>query len=55
MRSLGWGKSSIEEKIKEESAYVIYQLRATKGKPYNPASLMEVSVANIICSMLFGE
>ncbi len=55
MRSLGWGKSSIEEKIKEESTHVISQLRATKGKPYNPANLMELIVANIICSMLFGE
>ncbi len=55
MRSLGWGTSSIEAKIKEECDVVLTRLRATEGKPYNPASLMEVSVANIICSMLFGE
>ncbi len=55
MRTLGWGKSSIEEKIKEECHIVLASLQATEGKPYNPDRLIAVSVANIICSMLFGE
>ncbi len=55
MRSLGWGKCSIEGKIKEECHIVLAKLLATEGKPYNPERLIAVSISNIICSMLFGE
>ncbi len=55
MRELGWGKSTIEERIQEESQYLIQSIKASNGKANDPADLIGVAVSNIICSLLFGQ
>ena len=55
LRTLGWGKSSIENKIIRESEAVLDELSNRKGEAFNPAELIGTCVANIICSLLFGQ
>ena len=55
LRTLGWGKSSIENKIVRESEAVTEELTNRKGVAFNPAELLGNAVSNIICSLLFGD
>ncbi len=55
LRNLGWGKCVIQEGIKAECQVLIQSLRKTSNKPFDPSHVIGVSVANIICSLLFGK
>ena len=55
MRTLGWGKHSIEEKMADERDEMLQVFQETAGKPFNPSSTINTSVMNIICSLLFGK
>ena len=55
MRTLGWGKSSIENKIIKESEIMLEELSKRKGEAFHPAELFGTCVSNIMCSMLFGK
>ncbi len=55
LRNLGWGTCVIQESIKAEYEVLIQSLRKTANKPFDPSHLMEVIVANIICSLLWGK
>ena len=55
MRSFGWGKHSIEEKMADERDEMLQVFQETAGKPFNPSSTINTSVMNIICSLLFGK
>ncbi|KAM9316917.1 cytochrome P450 2K1-like [Gastrophryne carolinensis] len=54
LRDFGMGKSSIEEKIIEESGYAVKYIEAFKGKPFDNSLIMNAAVANIIVSILLG-
>ncbi|XP_063793796.1 cytochrome P450 2A13-like isoform X2 [Pseudophryne corroboree] len=53
--NFGMGKRSIEERIKEEAGYLIDMLRQKNGSPIDPKHHIHCSVANVICSVLFGK
>ena len=55
LRDFGLGKSSLEDKIKDELENVLDELDKKCGVPYCPQKLFYQSVSNIICSIIFGH
>ncbi|XP_016277728.2 cytochrome P450 2F1-like [Monodelphis domestica] len=55
LKKLGLGTRSIEERIREEAAALVQELAVTKEVPFNPLRHIRNAVANVICSVVFGE
>ena len=55
LKDFGLGKSSLENKIKDELDNVMDELDKTIGVPFSPHKLFYQSVSNIICSIIFGH
>ncbi|KAK2176565.1 hypothetical protein NP493_655g00003 [Ridgeia piscesae] len=55
LRDFGLGKSSLEDKIKDELENVLDELDKKCGVPYCPQKLFYQPVSNIICSIIFGH
>ncbi|XP_078096806.1 cytochrome P450 2K1-like [Mustelus asterias] len=55
LRDFGMGKKTIEDKIIEETEFLIKMFDSYKGQPFNPTIKLNAAVANIICSILFGD
>nr|XP_006128805.1 cytochrome P450 2H2-like [Pelodiscus sinensis] len=55
LRDFGMGKKSIEERIQEETRFMVERLRNTHGQPFDPSLLLAQVVSNVICSIVFGD
>uniref|UniRef100_A0A8C3HHG0 unspecific monooxygenase n=1 Tax=Chrysemys picta bellii TaxID=8478 RepID=A0A8C3HHG0_CHRPI len=55
LRNFGMGKKSIEERIQEETRFLLERLRNTHGRPFDPILFLNHSVSNVICSIVFGD
>ncbi|KAM4772107.1 cytochrome P450 2K1-like [Rhinophrynus dorsalis] len=55
LRDFGMGRKSIENKINEESDYLVQKFRSYKGKPFENTMIINSAVANIIVSILLGH
>nr|XP_034976840.1 cytochrome P450 2A13-like isoform X1 [Zootoca vivipara] len=55
LRNFGVGKRSFEERILEETHFLLESLRATKSEPFDPTFVLSRSVSNIISSIAFGN
>uniref|UniRef100_G3PNK4 Cytochrome P450, family 2, subfamily N, polypeptide 13 n=1 Tax=Gasterosteus aculeatus aculeatus TaxID=481459 RepID=G3PNK4_GASAC len=55
LRSFGLGKSTMEQSICEEIRHLQEEIEKEKGEPFNPASLFNNAVSNIICQLVMGR
>ncbi|MEE6502695.1 hypothetical protein FKM82_004606 [Ascaphus truei] len=55
LRNFGMGKKSLEEKVIEEAGYLCSALQSEQGRPFNPHLIVNNAVANLICSIVFGN
>uniref|UniRef100_A0A673N3Q6 Cytochrome P450 2B19-like n=1 Tax=Sinocyclocheilus rhinocerous TaxID=307959 RepID=A0A673N3Q6_9TELE len=55
LRNFGLGKTSVEERVTEESSYLVPEMLKLEGKPFDPQHAIQNAVSNIICSVVFGD
>ncbi|XP_077147756.1 cytochrome P450 2K1-like [Ranitomeya variabilis] len=55
LRDYGMGTRAIEEKINEETNYLMKIFRSYKGEPFDNTMILNTAVCNIIVSILFGH
>ncbi|KAL1250404.1 hypothetical protein QQF64_021409 [Cirrhinus molitorella] len=55
LRNFGLGKKSVEERVTEESSYLVPEMLKVEGKPFDPHHAIQNAVSNIICSIVFGD
>ncbi|XP_037626180.1 cytochrome P450 2J6-like [Sebastes umbrosus] len=55
LRTFGLGKSTLEQSICEEIRHLQEEIEKEKGEPFNPASLFNNAVSNIICQLVMGK
>ncbi|KAG8445795.1 hypothetical protein GDO86_010544 [Hymenochirus boettgeri] len=55
LRDYGMGRKLIEDKIKEESDYLVETFKSYKGKAFLNTIVISAAVANIIVSILIGH
>ncbi len=55
LRDFGMGRPLIEEKIQEELTYFLKELQDKSEGPMDPHQLLQISISNIICSVVFGK
>ncbi|XP_041673056.1 cytochrome P450 2K1-like isoform X2 [Cheilinus undulatus] len=55
MRDFGMGRKACEEKIIEESQYLIDLFKDKNGKAFDPAQSVNRAVSNIISSIVYGN
>ncbi|XP_069799561.1 cytochrome P450 2F2-like [Dendropsophus ebraccatus] len=53
--SFGVGKTSFEERIRQEARYLTDVLRKSNASPIDPSYHLQRAVSNVICSVVFGN
>ena len=55
LRELGFGKRSLQSRVRAEVEIFLQEVDKNINKPFDIAYLTQISVSNIICSLVFGE
>ncbi len=55
LRRLGYGKTVLEGQIVEEAHHAKNHILSFNGEPMDPNQALNVSVANIMCKLIFGQ
>ncbi|XP_008854576.1 cytochrome P450 2C70-like [Nannospalax galili] len=53
LRTMGFGKKTIEDRIQEEALCLVEALKKTNGSPCDPSFLLSCVPCNVICSFIF--
>ncbi|NXK13065.1 CP2C1 protein, partial [Herpetotheres cachinnans] len=55
LRDFGMGKSSMSQRVQQETQHLVELLAKLKGNAFEPMTLFRHAVANVICSVVFGN
>ncbi|KAM7181802.1 cytochrome P450 2D17-like [Macrochelys suwanniensis] len=55
LKSFGMGKKSLEQRVTEEAGFLCSTICSEKGHPFDPHFLINNTVSNVICSLIYGE
>jgi len=55
LRDLGFGRKSLEARIVEEIESFLQIIDDTDGQPFNIHASAQISVSNVVCSVIFGK
>ncbi|XP_069508830.1 cytochrome P450 2D15-like isoform X1 [Ambystoma mexicanum] len=55
LRNFGLGKKSLAERISQEASCLCTAFESEEGHPFDPHFLVNNAVANVICSIIFGD
>lgn len=55
MRKFGFGKRCLQDQIMEEVDCFMEELEKYENKPFDIQNILNTSVSNVICSLLFGK
>lgn len=55
LRDFGMGRKTIEDRILEESDFLVKKIRSFKGEPFDNSMIINAAVANIIVSILLNH
>lgn len=55
LKGFGFGKIDMEARILEEISELVHALEDEKGQPMDPRQLLQPSVSNVICFLVFGK
>ncbi|XP_073442589.1 cytochrome P450 2K1-like isoform X2 [Dendrobates tinctorius] len=55
LRDFGMGKETIENKISEESDFLVQKFRSYKGEPFDNIMILNAAVSNIIVTILLSK
>ena len=55
LTKLGFGKTQLQDNIKEEVEILLKSFESTNGTPFDPKDVMNCSMANILLYLLFGR
>ncbi|XP_066290199.1 cytochrome P450 2U1-like [Branchiostoma lanceolatum] len=55
LRDFGVGKRSLEGKVREEANELVQEVGAKNGQPFDIKGMLQNVVANVICSIAFGN
>ncbi|XP_063775292.1 uncharacterized protein LOC134910838 [Pseudophryne corroboree] len=55
LRDFGMGKETIENKINDESDFLVKEINTYKGKPFDNTMIINAAVSNIIVSILLSH
>ncbi|MCP6646011.1 cytochrome P450, partial [Klebsiella pneumoniae] len=53
LRNMGFGKKTLEDRIREEALCLVEALKKTNGSPCDPSYLLACVPCNVICSFIF--
>jgi len=55
LRDFGMGKIVLETTVHTEVRYLLEELTAEEGRPFDPSECLPKAVSNIICSIIYGS
>ncbi|XP_040262416.1 cytochrome P450 2G1-like [Bufo bufo] len=55
LKSFGFGKKSIEEKIQTEAQCIVDEFRKSNGQPFDPDKKLMDAFSNALCAVVFGD
>uniref|UniRef100_A0A672REE1 Cytochrome P450 2M1-like n=1 Tax=Sinocyclocheilus grahami TaxID=75366 RepID=A0A672REE1_SINGR len=55
LKYFGMVRRSIEERVREEAEKLVEMFKKCKGSAFSPADMLSNTMANVICSIVFGQ
>ncbi|XP_062976493.1 cytochrome P450 2C20-like [Elgaria multicarinata webbii] len=55
LREFGMGRKTMSERVQEEALFLVKEMDATQGKPFDPKRSITSALSNVLCSVLYGK